>query len=388
MFELGAARRDGCVAVDRTTDAASQRRGELSGHMVHRATEAGAALLRASEMVSERAVDRVCGARPDLAPRDGPPGRAKCVADMRDYVAYLAESVSLSAPALFTDYVSWAKVRLARRGADERDLVDTLGALRGALGSALTPPDFALVDACVAAGLTALDRQPDDLPCGIADDQPHAALARAYLAALLEGNRQQAATLVSDALDAGVEVREIYLHVFQTTQHEIGRLWQTNRVSVAQEHYCTAATQLIMSQLYPRIFAGPRCGRTMVAACASGDLHEIGVRMVADLFELDGWDTHYLGASVPADDVVQTVIDRGADVLAASATLTVHVPRVAALIAAMRAAPTRSDVVILVGGYPFSLVPDLWRDLGADGSAADAGAAPRLAARLLAERGA
>ena len=217
-------------------------------------------------------------------------------------------------------------------------------------------------------------------------DQPHAALARDFLAALLQGQRQPAAQLVFDALDAGVGVRDLYLHVFQTTQREMGRLWQTNRVSVAQEHYCTAATQLIMSQLYPRIFTGTRCGRSLVATCVSGDLHEIGVRMVADLFELDGWDTYYLGASVPPESVVQTVIERRADVLAVSATLTVHVPQVGALIAAMRAAPSRSDVVILVGGTPFNLAPDLWRAIGADGSAVDAAAAPGLAARLLAGR--
>jgi len=57
-----------------------------------------------------------------------------------------------------------------------------------------------------------------------------------------------------------------------------------NEVSVAQEHYCTAATQLIMSQLYPHIFAGEKTERTLIATCVAGDLHEIGIRMVSDLF--------------------------------------------------------------------------------------------------------
>jgi methanogenic corrinoid protein MtbC1 len=354
--------------------------------MPQRAQAAGDAILGVSETVAAHGVDLVYAARPDLDQRYGAAGRAKCLSEMRYHVAHLAESVLLCAPALFTDYVAWAKVMLARRGVEAQDLVDTLAALRKALGGALPPVHFELADACVVAGLTALEARPADLPSGIVDDQPHAALARAFLDALLRGQRQQASKIVFDALAAGVDVREIYLHVFQTTQRELGRLWQTNRVSVAQEHYCTAATQLIMSQLYPHIFTGARCGRTLVATCVSSDLHEVGVRMVADLFELDGWDSYYLGASAPADSVVQTVIDRQADVLAASATLTVHVPQVVELITAMRAAPTRSDVIILVGGYPFNLVPDLWREVGADGCAADAAAAPHLAARLLAER--
>ena len=63
---------------------------------------------------------------------------------------------------------------------------------------------------------------------------------------------------------------------------------------MAQEHYCTAATQLIMSQLYPYIFTTGKNGRVLVGTCVSGDLHEIGVRMVSDFFEMEGWDTFYL----------------------------------------------------------------------------------------------
>lgn len=74
---------------------------------------------------------------------------------------------------------------------------------------------------------------------------------------------------------AGTPVKEIHLHVFQPAQYEVGRLWQMNRITVAQEHYCTAATQLIMSQLYPHIFASVKNGCTLGATCVGGDLHEV-----------------------------------------------------------------------------------------------------------------
>ncbi len=105
---------------------------------------------------------------------------------------------------------------------------------------------------------------------------------------------------------------QLYLQVFQPALHRVGRLWQLNRVGVAEEHYCTAATQLIMSQLYPYLFTGERHRRIMVATCASGELHEIGARMVSDFFELEGWDTIYLGASAPAGEVVETAVRRRA----------------------------------------------------------------------------
>lgn len=219
----------------------------------------------------------------------------------------------------------------------------------------------------------------------MSEDQPFSDLAHAYLAALLGGERQRASRLVLDAVEGGRGVQEIYLGVFQPCQHEIGRLWQMNQISVAQEHYCTAATQLIMSQLYPYLFASARIGRTLVATCIAGDLHEIGVRMVSDLFELHGWDTFYLGANTPVQSIVEAVREQQADVLAISATITPHLKSVQELIQAVRSAPDCATVKILVGGYPFRIVPELWRQLGADGCAQDATTAVDLANRLVSE---
>ena len=113
--------------------------------------------------------------------------------------------------------------------------------------------------------------------------------------------------MILQAVEQGSPVKDIYQRVFQPTQHEIGRLWQTNQISVAQEHYCTAATQLAMAQLYPYTFSAERSGRRLVAACVSGELHEIGARIVADLFEMAGWDTYYLGANTPTRSAWRTI---------------------------------------------------------------------------------
>ena len=212
---------------------------------------------------------------------------------------------------------------------------------------------------------------------------PHSPLAHQYFEALRRGERHLASQLVMAAVAAGTPVKEIYLNVFQPAQYEIGRLWQTNRISVAQEHYCTAATQLIMSQLYPHIFASAKHGRTLIATCVAGDLHEIGVRMVADFFEMAGWNTFYLGANTPHSSVVATIAERTADVLAISATIAYHVDAVQDLIRAVRQHPGTGRVKILVGGYPFNRDPELWRKVGADGSALDAQQAIMLADQIM-----
>jgi methanogenic corrinoid protein MtbC1 len=212
---------------------------------------------------------------------------------------------------------------------------------------------------------------------------PQTAIARNYLSALLRAERQQATNIVMSAVGHGINVKDIYLHVFEPVQHEIGRLWQTNQINVAQEHFCSAATQHIMSQLYPYIFGHDRNGRRVVIACVSGELHEIGARMVADFFELDGWDTYYVGANTPVRSILETIGRRQADILAVSATINFNVGAVADLISAVRTSPDASSVKVLVGGRPFTLAPHLWQKVGADGYAPGAGEAVSMAAQIL-----
>jgi methanogenic corrinoid protein MtbC1 len=120
-----------------------------------------------------------------------------------------------------------------------------------------------------------------------------------------------------------------------------------------------------MSQLYPYIFRSDRTFRgTIVAACVSGELHEIGARMLCDLLEMEGWNTIYLGANVPTAGIVDVLRDNHSDILAVSASMTFHIRAVREVIAAVRLATPETR--ILVGGYAFKIAPNLWRDVGAD----------------------
>lgn len=324
--------------------------------------------------------------QPDLAARYGEAGRAKCLQDAHYHLAYLSEAIRVSLPSLFADYIAWAKVMLETRGVPANDLARNLEVMRDTLREKLPAKLSAVAARYVESGIDRLPELPSSLPSLLRPDELLSNLAKEYLDALLRGERHIASRLIMDSVENGTNVKEIYLHVFQPAQHEIGRLWQMNQISVAQEHYCTAATQLIMSQLYPYIFATEKNGRTLVATCVAGDLHEIGVRMVSDFFEMEGWDTFYLGANAPTPSILQTLIEHKADVLAASTTITSHVRALAELIAAVRASDACRDVKVLVGGYPFNVAPELWRQIGADACAHDALESVAIANRLVEER--
>lgn len=316
---------------------------------------------------------------PGIAGRYGPRGWELTRRDFGLNFDYLAESLRLDAPELFRSYVEWLG-RLfegLKLPADTLDL--TLRSMAAAL-EAVLPPEAA------GAG-TALLRE---LSGGGGSDGGAArtggvegSLAQPFLNFLLEGKRREADAYIQGLVTGGTDLETIYMEVFQPSQEELGRLWLAGRIGVDREHFCTAATQTIMSSLYPRIFSGPRNGRRLVAAGAGSELHEIGIRMVSDLFELHGWDTYYLGSNAPPQSIVSSVRERGAPLLLLSATM---VPNLAALertIALVRAESFGRPIAVMVGGGPFNRAPGLWRSVGADGYAPDARSALSVAESLL-----
>jgi MerR family transcriptional regulator, light-induced transcriptional regulator len=333
-------------------------------------------------LLAEAVTARQYEAQPELAARYGEMGRAKCLQDANYHLSYLADSVSVSSPSLFSDYIAWAKVMLSARGVPATDLSRNISIMREVVREKLPPELAPVIDEYFEAGLNKLPSVSTDPSTLLEGAGPHTLLATRFIKLLLNGERHVASRLILDAVDSGIPVKDIYLHVFQPSQRELGRLWQLNQISVAQEHYCTAATQLIMAQLYPRIFRTEKNGRKIIATSIGGELHEIGVRIIADFFEMEGWDTYYLGANSPTTAIVQAIADRGADLLAVSATMTFHIRAVESLIATVRTSVRSNDVKVLVGGYPFNLEPELWKRVGADAYAADASEAVAVASRL------
>jgi MerR family transcriptional regulator, light-induced transcriptional regulator len=211
----------------------------------------------------------------------------------------------------------------------------------------------------------------EEVPAAV--DPPLPPKAQAYLDHVLRGERDAAVDIVLDEVARGTDAQDILLEVLQPVQIEIGRLWEQGRASVAHEHLCTAVTQLCMSMLWPRLNEGAHDhDRTVVATSVGGEAHEVGVRIVADLLRRDGWRAFYLGAGVPASDVVAMLVEQRADVLALSATMAGHVPAVRRLVDAVRDEPRCADVKVVVGGRPFLVAPGLGKAVGADGLAPDA----------------
>jgi methanogenic corrinoid protein MtbC1 len=303
--------------------------------------------------------------------------------DNAHHLAYLAEAIRTGDDALFVNYAQWLKVRYATKPQTGQSVESVLEALRHAIMECAPGPTAGATVPILDTALAALPSSPDTAPSYLDPDAPYAATARQYLDRLLAADRNKACDLVVRTAGGGAPIRDIYVHVFQPCLREVGRLWQLNKISVAQEHYCTAATQLVMAQLSPYVFSGVTSDRRMVATCVGGELHELGIRMVTDLMEMAGWDTYYLGANMNTEGILAAIEEYDADLLALSATMVYHVHLVEETIAAVRDSERTRGVRVMVGGFPFLVSPDLWRTVGADGFAPDPDTAIAVADQLV-----
>lgn len=198
---------------------------------------------------------------------------------------------------------------------------------------------------------------------------------------LLQGDNIATRELVQGLLQSGKSLEDVLLDIVQPAQFEIGRMWQLNQITVAQEHLATATSQSVLAQLtYTGLFRDlpPSIGLTMIAMCPGDELHEFGMRAVSDMFALRGWKSLFLGAQTPLDDVVALVNQHRPDLLALSATIVNSVNDCRTLIAKIRKLEEFTGKII-VGGYAFNLDASLWKTVGADGYAADVKQAMLLA---------
>jgi methanogenic corrinoid protein MtbC1 len=180
---------------------------------------------------------------------------------------------------------------------------------------------------------------------------PEAVYAR-YLSSLLAGERAECRRIVSDVLAMpGRGPRAVYLELFQRSLYDVGQLWETNQISVATEHMVTAITEGLFAVTYPLLFSGRTAQRTAVIACVPCESHQVGAHIVADLLELGGVRTTFLGANTPADALVRWVSERQPDVVGLSLSIGSNVGQLAATLEPLLQVVPRERVVL--GGRAF-----------------------------------
>jgi methanogenic corrinoid protein MtbC1 len=192
-----------------------------------------------------------------------------------------------------------------------------------------------------------------------------------FLEAQLAGDRRRAQAIVVEArTEGGASASDLRRYVIRAAQREIGRLWQLNEISIAQEHMATAISQLALAELFRYEPLAESNGRKVIVACIDGELHEFPARLVADELEVAGFVVRFLGASVPTDALLSFIAREDPDLLVLSATMAFHADRLREAVNAIRT--ISPGLPVAIGGQVCEWVTSLGRELQVEIAGCDA----------------
>jgi len=178
----------------------------------------------------------------------------------------------------------------------------------------------------------------------------------AVAAPLGQHDKASAVLAAVEAVDSGrVSIPGLYREVLSRILADTGEAWHSGRVTIWEEHLASATVRTIVELLYPRVLAAkaarPPVGRTVLLACPPEEGHDLGLRMVADRFDLAGWTTFYLGPDTPVIEIADAA--RRLEVDAVVMSSSTHYHRLAVRHAVDALKKELPDMDIWVGGPAF-----------------------------------
>jgi methanogenic corrinoid protein MtbC1 len=174
----------------------------------------------------------------------------------------------------------------------------------------------------------------------------------AYLENLLLGNRKKCSLVVHEFLSQNPSLIDLYEKVIKISLYEVGILWETNKISVATEHLATAITEGILNELFEKITPYKKYNNKVVVACVENEKHQVGIKMVADVFEMHGWESFFLGAGIPLHELEKYIKEVKPDVLAISLSVYFNYSNLLKMLELFR--KEFPDLTIILGGQAFS----------------------------------
>lgn len=173
-----------------------------------------------------------------------------------------------------------------------------------------------------------------------------------FLDSLLSGNSSYCSNIVKDNIINNESFLEIYENLFKPSLYKIGELWEYNQISVATEHLASAIVEGLMNEVYLSINKSSESNLKVVLTSIEKEYHQIGLRMVNDVFEANGCETFFLGANTPVRELISFLNVVKPDVLAISLSIYFHLPNLQDLLLLIN--KDFPQLKVLVGGQAFN----------------------------------
>jgi methylmalonyl-CoA mutase cobalamin-binding domain/chain len=196
------------------------------------------------------------------------------------------------------------------------------------------------------------------------------------------GNAPAVLDLTNKGLEEGMSPDAILFEALIPALEEVGARFERGDYFVPEMLIAGKAMSGALNVLRPLLAqTGAETVGTFLMGTVKGDVHDIGKNLVNIMLEGAGFNVIDIGVQVAPEKFIAAIEEHKPDIVGMSAFLTTTMPMFKVNIHEITKAGIRDQVIIMVGGAP---VTQEYADaVGADGYAADASTAVRVAKDLI-----
>ena len=130
-------------------------------------------------------------------------------------------------------------------------------------------------------------------------------LSRHFQLYLMNYQNKEASDVLRRAFSI-YNVDQVLTNVVQNSLVNIGEAWHRGEIPIAVEHFATQfCEQHLMGMFYSS--AIPTREGTIFAACAPGEMHQVGILSLIVMLRWRGWDVKYFGQNLSLERITETL---------------------------------------------------------------------------------
>jgi len=174
---------------------------------------------------------------------------------------------------------------------------------------------------------------------------------------LEDGNLEQCVLYSIDVVKENkISIVDLYQDVLAKILNEI-ECDQSDEECIWYEHQRTAIVRNVIDALFPFIIEQREAMRAekVLIVCPSEEYHELGAKIAANFFYLLGYQTTFVGANTPLENIISAVNIIEPDYLALSVTNFYNIVNAKRIVSKVR--ELNPNITILGGGQAF-LIPE------------------------------
>lgn len=164
-------------------------------------------------------------------------------------------------------------------------------------------------------------------------------------------------------------IPELYTDILIPALYSIDDCPESDPGCIWDEHVKTSIVRTIIEVLYPTVIElwekTNKNDTKIVLTCPEKEFHEIGLRMMADFFKINGYQVIYVGSNTPRKQIWEVIRSEKPEYVGISVTDYYLLSEAKKIIERIKVECSK-DIKILLGGQAFRNNPHTVEDFGGD----------------------